>query len=380
MEYSEPTPKHQKFSTLSLDDLPDEVILRVFSNLDIKDIIRCGHVSQRIRAISQDESLWLKINLYSNDLIPTEFLEYVLNNGCKYLGLAYAQIWSDGGDSLKFNASKLKYLDLTYCGSSHQVFDDLLSSCHSLEKLALDTNCPRMLHDDLVKTMCRQFGTTLQVLDLSLCNGTNMETMSLEVIQLMIDSFCQLKEVNFRDTDLSKESLAYVCNNLSKNIVKVGLSGQENLRDKHILALSNRCKKLTSLDLSEFDGSSKLSLTNLIESLKLSLEELDISCTNIDSAKILELQSMSRLKLLICSDFEDIFALQGLLPNLTIELCGRINIASSMPPKSSVQQDLQLEEGFWEIDAKQLQLFKSARRASDSDTSFDDSVLEYENL
>ena len=257
MEYSEPTPKHQKFSTLSLDDLPDEVILRVFSNLDIKDIIRCGHVSQRIRAISQDESLWLKINLYSNDLIPTEFLEYVLNNGCKYLGLAYAQIWSDGGDSLKFNASKLKYLDLTYCGSSHQVFDDLLSSCHSLEKLALDTNCPRMLHDDLVKTMCRQFGTTLQVLDISLCNGTNMETMSLEVIQLMIDSFCQLKEVNFRDTDLSKESLAYVCNNLSKNIVKVGLSGQENLRDKHILALSNRCKKLTSLDLSEFDGSSQ---------------------------------------------------------------------------------------------------------------------------
>ena len=307
-------------------------------------------------------------------------MEYVLNNGCKYLGLAFAQIAEIEGESLKCSASQLKYLDLSFCQSSHQVFDDLLSSCHSLEKLALDTQCQRILHDDLVKKMCCQFGSTLQVLDLSNCNGTNMETLRLEIIQLMIDSFSQLKEVNFRDTYLSEESLDYVSNNLSETVVKVGLSGQVNLIYKHISTLVNRCSKLTSLDLSQCDRIGNPSLTNIMESLKLSLEELDISGTNIDSAKILELQSMSRLKLLICSDFEDIFALQGLLPNLTIELCGRINIASSMLPKSSVQQDLQLEEGFWEIDAKQLQLFKSARRASDSETSFDDIVLEYENL
>jgi hypothetical protein len=236
-----------------------------------------------------------------------------------------------------------------------------------------------MLHDDLVKTMCRQFGTTLQVLDLSLCNGTNMETMSLEVIQLMIDSFCQLKEVNFRDTDLSKESLAYVCNNLSKNIVKVGLSGQENLRDKHISALSNRCKKLTSLDLSEFDGSSKLSLTNLIESLKLNLEELDINCRYFDSSKFLELQSMSRLKLLILRthdfDSEDILVLQGLLPNLKIESFGRLTIATSRDFSVMKESKLKLEGRFWEINATQMQLsthtYNSARRASDSDTSYD---------
>ena len=380
MEYSEPTPKHQKFSTFSLDDLPDEVILRVFSNLGIKDLIRCGQVSKRTRSISQDEQLWLKINLYLNNSIPTGFLEYVLNNGCKYLGLAFAQIAEIEGESLKCNASQLKYLDLSFCQSSHQVFDDLLSSCHSLEKLALDTQCQRMLHDDLVKTMCCQFGATLQVLDLSNCNGTNMETLRLEIIQLMIDSFSKLKEVNFRDTYLSEESLDYVSNNLSETVVKIGFSGQGNLRYKHISALVNRCSKLTSLDLSQCYMIGNPSLTNIIESLKLSLEELDISGTIIGSAKILELQSMSRLKLLLCSDFEDIFALQGLLPNLTIELCGRINIASSMLPKSSVQQDFQLEEGFWEIDAKQLQLFKSARRASDSDMSSDDSVLEYENL
>ena len=206
-----------------------------------------------------------------------------------------------------------------------------------------------------------------------------METMSLEVIQLMIDSFCQLKEVNFRDTDLSEESLAYVCNNLSKNIVKVGLSGQENLRDKHISALANRCKKLTSLDLSDFNGSGKLSLTNLIESLKLSLEELDINCRYFDSATFLELQSMSRLKLLILKtqafDSEDIVVLQGLLPNLKIESSGRLTIATSRDFSVIKDSELKLKGGFWEINAKQVQLFthtyNSARRASDSDTSYD---------
>ena len=65
IENDYPPSKRQKLSNSSFEDLPDEVILRVFNNLDIKNLICCGHVSKRIRAISQDESLWLKINLYS---------------------------------------------------------------------------------------------------------------------------------------------------------------------------------------------------------------------------------------------------------------------------------------------------------------------------
>ena len=138
---------------------------------------------------------------------------------------------------------------------------------------------------------------------------------------LIIDSFTQLKEVNFRDTDLSEESLDYVCNNLSETIEKLGLGGQGNLRDKHISAFAKKCKKLKSLDLSHFvDEIGNLSLTNIIECLKFSLEELDISCRNIDNADFTEIQSMSRLKLLIYSDFEDVFFLQGLLPNLNLSI------------------------------------------------------------
>ena len=274
METNSPTELTQMFPTLSLDDVPDEVILRVFSNLEIKDFIRCGQVSKRIRAISQDQSLWLRLDLYKNKSVAPGFLEYIINNGCKYLGLGLAQIAQIDGESLKCNPSQLKCLDLSFCRGSLQVFDDLLSSCHSLEKLALTSQCQILQNKDLVKTMCHQFGTSLQVLDVSNCYRPNMEIIDLEMIQLLIGSFSQLKEVNFGNTYLSEESLDYVCNNLSENVVKLGLCNQEKLMDKHVTTLVNRCNKLTSLDLENCCSISKISTTNIIECLKSSLEEL----------------------------------------------------------------------------------------------------------
>ena len=274
METNSPTELTQMFPTLSLDDVPDEVILRVFSNLEIKDFIQCGQVSKRIRAISQDQSLWLRLDLYKNKSVAPGFLEYIINNGCKYLGLGLAQIAQIDGESLKCNPSQLKCLDLSFCRGSLQVFDDLLSSCHSLEKLALTSQCHILQNKDLVKTMCHQFGTSLQVLDVSNCYRPNMEIIDLEMIQLLIGSFSQLKEVNFGNTYLSEESLDYVCNNLSENVVKLGLCNQEKLMDKHVTTLVNRCNKLTSLDLENCCSISKISTTNIIECLKSSLEEL----------------------------------------------------------------------------------------------------------
>ena len=49
--------------------------------------------------------------------------------------------------------------------------------------------------------------------------------------------------------------------------------------DKHITALVNRCNKLTSLDLENCSRLSGISMANIIESLKSSLEELIIRRT-----------------------------------------------------------------------------------------------------
>ena len=44
----------------SIQDLPDEIILKVINYLEIEDLTRCGRLSKRIRKISHDESLWKK--------------------------------------------------------------------------------------------------------------------------------------------------------------------------------------------------------------------------------------------------------------------------------------------------------------------------------
>ena len=53
---------------IELEQFPDEIILQVFSYLDMKELILCGQVSKRMRNISHDESLWQRINLHSKVL------------------------------------------------------------------------------------------------------------------------------------------------------------------------------------------------------------------------------------------------------------------------------------------------------------------------
>ena len=49
-------------ATLRLEDLPNELILEVFSFLGSRDLICMGQMSNRILAISYDEQLWQKLN------------------------------------------------------------------------------------------------------------------------------------------------------------------------------------------------------------------------------------------------------------------------------------------------------------------------------
>ena len=82
--------KHQKLSFVQLEDLPDEIIVKIFSHVDIKEILRLGQVSRRIRAISSDDSLWLQLNLKGH--VPYELLEKAVENGCRYLSLAFGSL------------------------------------------------------------------------------------------------------------------------------------------------------------------------------------------------------------------------------------------------------------------------------------------------
>ena len=70
-----------------LGEFPDEIILKVFASLDVKDLLNCGQVSKRFRTISHDKFLWQRIDL-SGKSVSAAFIQFILDKGCKHLDLS----------------------------------------------------------------------------------------------------------------------------------------------------------------------------------------------------------------------------------------------------------------------------------------------------
>ena len=79
----------------TFEDLPNEVLMRIFEFLDLIDVTNIAQVSKRLRNFCKDESLMQKfvekINLY-NKKVPIKFLEKIMDYGCKYLSLNTASL------------------------------------------------------------------------------------------------------------------------------------------------------------------------------------------------------------------------------------------------------------------------------------------------
>ena len=72
--------KRQKLSLFPLEDLPDEVLLKILSYLDIKGVLQCGHLFKRIREISNDKSVWKKLKVTGRK-IPCGCIEKAKQTG-----------------------------------------------------------------------------------------------------------------------------------------------------------------------------------------------------------------------------------------------------------------------------------------------------------
>ena len=288
-----PTAKRRKTGRLPfpLDDLPDEIILKIFSFLNRKKLFLASLVSKRMYNISQDSLMfqrWLKINFF-NKKLPTSLLEKVLLKGCKYLSLQHATL--EGNLRLE-KRTALKYLDISNCRSNQGVPDKILASCYSLEKLCLiesrlgqgNRSTALRLGSINMNDLTAQNGQTLQVLNMINCRGLNLDKM-----KLLIDRCVQLKELNLRDADISEEAIDYLVKNLTPNIEKLSLANQEYfIGDNEIKTLVSRCKNLNSLDLRN-TGIGDDSLTAIIENLQDTLENLNVVDTSISSESLEEL-------------------------------------------------------------------------------------------
>ena len=349
--------KRQKLSFVVLDDMPDEIILKIFTFLDIREIFKCGQVSQRIRAISNDESLWLKLNFYEGH-VPYELLEKAEENGCKYLSLAFATLYDGENSKLPLN---LKYLEMSQDDIEpgfpgfNEVHKGLLKNCHSLQKLAMENS--------ILKTkdigQIGKNGPTLKVLNLANSGLSIPYPNQTKTIKKLFKRCVELVELNFSSTgpwDHKSALFAAIAYNLTPKILKVDLSMNKNLKDRHVEALIKRCNNITELDLS-YTSITKASVDCIATHLKSSLEKLDVSYTEIDSTELLQLRSVGTLKVLHC--FYKIKSprvqeeyLRKNLPQVSIN-----NEEHLFHIASSITDTVQYEDGFWEIKAEAQQIF-----------------------
>ena len=355
----------------SIHDMPEEIILKMVNFFELKDIAKFGEVSKRMRAISRVQSLWQKINLlkyrpgrwsYEID-VPTGFLKMAIENGCQYLSLRYMKLGTAGrpitmtseGDFCLDKASNLKYLDLKYCDAHVLTFEEILASCHSLQKLSMASYRKKkfsigekkfmekkIITSRMIRSICYQNGHTLQTLDLSFCSG-----LDLESIQNITKNCVELKTVDLVGTGLSKDSITFLVNNLTPKIEKVGLGYLPNLTNEHVKTLVARCNKISVLNLQNTTITND-SMTHIIENLQHTLEKLHIFwCVGVTYDKTIELKSMPKLRLLNCDLTHD-----EEKENLKYDLL-RFGVSICVD-----ERELSPADGIWDVEAKQLGYFE----------------------
>jgi hypothetical protein len=347
--------KRRKISTKTLDDLPDEVLLKIYAFLSIKNLVRCSGVSKRIRRVCHDESLWQKINLYGK-IVPSEFIEQVLANGCTYLNLQNAQI--HGTLSLPDDNYQVKYLNLSGLIANMENVQELLLSCsYSIEKLSLSG---LGLNENMINAIFKN--ENLTVLDLSKCSELTIEYFNQlpKCDKLTELNLCHIRFIGSSQWDL----VSCLVNNLPPNLEKFGFN---DLFDREVKILVNRCKKLTELDMF---GASRLtieSITYIAEKLP-ELVKLDVCLSTIridsmDFDSLLELKCLSNLKIL---NIDDLYldnhltkSLKSQLRNTTINTeTGSHRLSIAMPlPLMHPDASIEIIDGFWDITAKPIDLF-----------------------
>ena len=354
--------KCQKLSSYELDDLPDEVILNILGVLDIKGLLLCGQVSKRLRAIANDESLWLKVNLYHRK-VPYDFIEKAAGNGCQYLGLFACDII--GFTGISKSSLNLKYLNVR---GGCQGLLKLIQNCSSLQKLSVAHLILDHSVDFDFQYIC-QNRQTLQVLDLQ---GSKLDfCYHTELVQDLLTNCAYLTELNISTYSvmlLDRDLIKALVDNLTPTILKVSLGGQKNLQDEHVKKLVKRCNNITHLDLSSTSITNN-SVHSIIGQLKASLEKLKVSGTEVDLATLLELKSMPTLKTLIVDSFVDLHKeienLEQQLPHISINKEMEFNIAKPFFAENGSDLFVNTDR-IWEIRAKEQNLFAEVEGYSDS--------------
>ncbi|XP_018366596.1 PREDICTED: F-box/LRR-repeat protein 3-like [Trachymyrmex cornetzi] len=220
VNFLSPSNKSKNSSSCSFSELPDEIIMIILRNLDLKSLCRVSKVNKRFNNLTQDHRLHTSLNLEPYYLIiNTQALNYLAPR-CKYLrrlNLSYCNgIFSDDiGKFLVSHGSLLTHLQLNHL----EIYDNTI-----LE----------------ISRICKN----LKELGLFYCYGINDDGFSY------LENLKFLEYLNVNETHITTETL---CKILRRNtrMRHLYIGGEdENLNpDKIVMELRNSCPDLESIKL-----------------------------------------------------------------------------------------------------------------------------------
>ena len=197
--------KMAKLSSVGFEDMPDEIILQIFKHLEFYDNASSSQVCKRWKLLSEDQSLWQKINLGGRQ-VPAKFIEKALRHGCQYLNLHGTKIENATGVNPFSVKNQLKYLSIS-CDDIEDYSDDesdsdsdeehehhevmmknLLSATKFLEKLSIecDRECGFYFQPNII-----QNSQTLTVLRIS-----EHKSLTLQTVKRIFTNCLELTEVS----------------------------------------------------------------------------------------------------------------------------------------------------------------------------------------
>ena len=230
-----------KMSSLQFEILPDEIILKIFSFLSFKSLGNCNQVSHRVKKIAEDRSLWEKVRAWFK-VIPAGFMEKIVKLEVKHLSVPNCEVFPINLNLLTEHKLFLKSMDISNCDGNDNFLSELVKCSKSLEYLNVHESRPNLVFK-CIENMA--YANKLKVL----C--VNEVKLPFKYVKKIIDKCTELTSLGMSGVDVSsksQKSIAYICTNLTPDASRVDLSFN-NVQDKHIQSLLERCQNLEHLDL-----------------------------------------------------------------------------------------------------------------------------------
>ncbi|XP_064599717.1 F-box/LRR-repeat protein fbxl-1-like isoform X2 [Liolophura sinensis] len=220
--------------SVTLDKLPDKVLLRVFSFLRQKELGKIARVCRKFRVIAYDSRLWKSVSL------RPDYSGLHINSMEALLALI----------GIRFGPT-LSYMELPSELITPQVLHELSNKCPNLKYLTLDFSSAMQLHDF---NELNAFPCNLRSLCICLSEVIFLEGF-MRRIYSCLSSLEVLHLIGTFEVSNSEEEETYEVINISKikahtpNLRVVNLYGISFLDDTHVEMLSSNCIHLEALAL-----------------------------------------------------------------------------------------------------------------------------------